>query len=149
MLYKEQCAQAVQSRNVVQEENKRLRELLLRHGIALPDNLHLISTHSHGGFPGSSATSEGDYASPASYQASGSDYGNYGPPSAVSGNSNGTSRARQQLPLNEQMMQNHPGEDQAGIDFVLASVPSSSRGDTESPSATSHSLHSTPNRLSP
>lgn len=151
MLYKEQCAQAVQARNVVQEENQRLKQLLLAHGIALPDGIQLITTHNNGAYPGSSATSDGDYASPSSYHASSSEYGSHqhGPGSAVSGNTNGSSHARKPQALPDQVMQGHPAEDQTGIDFVLASVPPSYRGETQSPSATSHSLRSTPNRLTP
>ena len=157
MTFKEHLAVEVRARTHVEEENERLRAILIRHGIQLPPNFSLPSPQHYGGY--SSATSDGgmgstsgDYATPSSYPASGSEYDGHqhGPASAVSAHTNGNLQPRQNLPLTDQAMQGNSEENQLGIDFVLASVNPPRRGETTSPPAVSNrSMRTAPTRLSP
>jgi len=105
---KEQYGIAVKDRDLYAEENRRLRELLAAHNVALPDSFR-------------SPLLDGGVSS------SGSISGTYGPPSSHTGNVSPPLVAYGQPGLSAQSLskaQTLPSSgldyDQIGIDFVLA-----------------------------
>ena len=136
MHLKETFSGTVQEKNAIAEENKRLKDLLRAHGIMFPGSNS--RSHSAGLGTGSYTESSADSRSGSYNPTQG-----FSPPTTVY--SDGTSptmreasRAGNELIGGPQVMQQQQGvdHDQAGIDFVLASVDRQRR--QPHPSSLSH-----------